>query len=109
MQHEEEINPVTKINVLPGTAPPVSEKIITPEEAPISAAELERRISFLLDAVSDLLTNTLDLQRMAITNQEAVFSRKREISEQIEMLESEVNFLMIHKQAEDLKKHQVSN
>ncbi|ETE30582.1 hypothetical protein B398_09915 [Xylella fastidiosa 32] len=46
---------------------------------------------------------------MAITNQEAVFSRKREISEQIEMLESEVNFLMIHKQAEDLKKHQVSN
>ncbi|ALR09410.2 hypothetical protein XFFB_09640 [Xylella fastidiosa] len=106
MQHEKEINPVTKINALPGTAPPISEKAITPEEAPISAAELERRIPFLLDAVSNLLTHTLNLQRMAITNQEAAFSIKREISEQIEMLKTEVDFLLIQHQVEAFKEHQ---
>ncbi|QIQ62486.1 hypothetical protein [Xylella phage Xfas53] len=44
-----------------------------------------------------------------MANQESAFARGREINKRIEMLKSEVDFLMIHKQAEDCKKHQVSN
>ncbi|AIC13755.1 hypothetical protein [Xylella fastidiosa] len=109
MQREKEVFRIVLTNGIPNMNPVFREKIISPKEAPISAAELERRISFLYDRVSKLFTHVADLQIRTMANQESAFARGREINERIDMLKREVDFLLIHKQAEDCKKHQVSN
>ncbi|UIX80290.1 hypothetical protein [Xylella fastidiosa] len=78
----------------------------TQEEAPINAAALERRISFLYDIVSSLLTHISHLQIRAMSSQEAAFPRERKRSEAIEVLKTQVDLLLIQHQAEAFKKHQ---
>ncbi|QJP49624.1 hypothetical protein HKJ32_00895 [Xylella fastidiosa subsp. multiplex] len=109
MQREKEVFRIVSTNGIPNMNPAFMKKTIPPKEAPISAVELERRISFLYDRVSNLFTHISDLQIRTMANQESAFAREREINKRIEMLKSEVDFLLIHKQAEDCKKHQVSN